>query len=84
MFNAFYLWLLSIVTIISAIVVCSWVLDRLFVLYARIDHLESESHTHRGRITNTQDDVARMRTRVDSLEKRPPVVHVSLKEGVQK
>lgn len=76
MFNAFYLWILSLGSLIAAFVVCSSVLERLFRLSERVKYLEGERVSHWERIDKLEDIALQLRTRCDALEKRPPVVNV--------
>ena len=76
MFNAFYLWILSLGSLVCALVVCAWVLERLFGLTERVKYLEGERVSHWQRIDKLEGAVLAHKTRLDALEKRPPVVNV--------
>ena len=77
MFSAFYLWILSLGSHVCALVMCAWVLKRLFGLTG-----SEQVSRRRARIalaTNRQArrrSVSRTKTRLDAPRKAPAAVNV--------
>jgi len=80
MFNAVHIWSIGVVSLLVAVMIAWQCIERLFDLTKRVEYLEGERKNLWNWCDRLQDADTALKTRIEALERKPPVVNVTVEK----